>query len=95
VGDWKLSLLGGMVVHVVSDHLPARLLSRWPDLAALLFVLYSFAHFALFYLLLLHAQWSLPHDDTEDEDLQPVGKQDPRGARAEESESASKQRKEQ
>jgi alpha-1,3-glucosyltransferase len=73
----QCSLLGCMLVHLVAAYgLPAAALARWPDLASMLFVLYAAPHFVLLYAILLVQQWSLPQSITEDEDLQPLLRDD-------------------
>ena len=66
----QLSLLGAVLVHLAALVLPVS--SRYPDLVAMLFVVYAAAHFMLFHVILLLNQWALPPQTMEDHDFNTI-----------------------
>lgn len=69
----QLSLLGGLLVHVVSALLPS--LPRYPDLSAMLLVVYAAPHFLLFHAIIVLQQFALPEEAQEDQELRGIGVQ--------------------
>lgn len=68
----QLSLFGTLLFHLFSCFYTPP--SRYPDLHEFLVAIYSAGHFFIFYIVINLQQWSIPLEETEDEDFKRIGR---------------------
>lgn len=66
----QASLFGVFVIHVAMATLPVH--PRYPDLSAMMVVVYSAAHFIFFHIAIVVNHWAMAPAHTEDQQLRPA-----------------------